>query len=371
MSKGRRGRVYVCHTYYHAYVTFLKELNRPKQERGEATLVLSRMSTDFETFRERAEKSGLFREILEYDEKRQSAYPELDKYMREDGNVIGNMLRRIIMTKKFGRLCERDVPVDFSRYKDVYVFCDNDPIGYYLNWKHIPYHAVEDGLNTLKYSNGARYDNRGFFRLKAFMSSVLNLIFVRDGYGRYCIDMEVNDISVIDIPCKKYVEVSRQALTDNLTREDREIIVKAFVRDRDALQRRISQGADRQKILILTEPLCDLQTRERLFRDLIHQYGQEGQVYIKPHPRDGLDYRRLFAEYPQFDAAVPMEVLNLFPDFRVKKVVSVFTETEAIRFADEAVMLGPDFMDKYEDPAKHDRARREAYGSRIDTREVT
>lgn len=353
------GRIYVCHTYYHVYVTFLKELNRPKEEQGGATLVLSKMSTDFETLKDRAEGSGLFREVLEYDEKRQSAYPELDRYTIEGGNIVGNMLRRIIMTKKFGKLCERDVPVDFTQYGDIYVFCDIDPIGYYLNWKHIPYHAVEDGLNALKYYDAARYDNRGFFKLKAFMSSKLNLIFVQNGYGRYCIDMEVNDISAIAYPCKKYVEVGRQALIDRLTEEDKRIILRTFVRDMDAIERQIRESAGIQKILILTEPLCDLQTRERIFRDLIRKYSQEGQVYLKPHPRDELNYKTLFAEYPQFDAAMPMEMLNFFPDFHVKKVISVFTEIKAIQFADEAIMLGPGFMDQYEDPAIHEKIRRQ------------
>lgn len=36
--------------------------------------------------------------------------------------------------------------VDFKKYQDIYVFCDSDPIGYYLNYKKIHYHAVEDGL---------------------------------------------------------------------------------------------------------------------------------------------------------------------------------------------------------------------------------
>lgn len=355
----KTGRIYVCHTYYHVYVTFLKELNKPKQEQGRATLVLSKMSTDFGLFKERAMKSGLFCEVLEYDEKRQSAYPELDKYLTEGGNIVGNMIRRIIMTRKFGRLCEQDIPVDFTQYEDIYVFCDIDPVGYYLNWKHIPYHAVEDGLNTLKYCDEARYDNRGFFSLKAFMSSRLNLIFVQNGYGRYCIDMEVNDISAITYPCKKYVEVSRQALADNLTKEDKDIILRAFVRDIDVIGCQIRESAGRKKILILTEPLCDLQTREKIFRDLINRYSQEGQIYLKPHPRDELDYRNLFAEYEQFDAMMPMEVLNFFPDFHVEKVVSVFTEVKAIQFADELVMLGADFMDQYEDPARHAQVRRE------------
>ena len=76
-------------------------------------------------------------------------------------------------------------------------------------------------------------------------------------------------------------------------------------------------------------------------------------MFLKPHPRDLLDYRRLFAEYPQFDPTVPMEMLNFFPGLRFRKVVSVLTEIKAIQFADEAVRLGPDFLDKYEDPSVH------------------
>ena len=48
-----------------------------------------------------------------------------------------------------------------------------------------------------------------------------------------------------------------------------------------------------------------------------------------------------------------MEMLNFFPRLRFKKVVSVLTEIKAIQFADEVVRLGPDFMDRYEDPAIH------------------
>ena len=62
--------IYVCHTYYHVFVTMLKELNKPAEERGKATLVLSRMSNDFEDFKARAEKSGVFAEVIEFDEKR-------------------------------------------------------------------------------------------------------------------------------------------------------------------------------------------------------------------------------------------------------------------------------------------------------------
>lgn len=348
----KKGCIYVCHTYFHVYISFLKELKKPKQEQGRATLVLSKMSTDFEQLKERVEAVGLFTQVVEYDEKRQSAYPELDKYMVQGGNIVGNMFRRILMTKKFGKLCEREIPVDFEEYEDIYVFCDSDPIGYYLNWKHIPYHAVEDGTNLARYCDYARYDNRGFFPLKAFMSKYLNLIFIQNGYGKYCLDMEVNDISM-NSPGPKYVEIRRKDLTDRLTQEDKDILLRAFVRDFETIRQQVRESVGKDKILILTEPLCDLKTRERIFRDIITQYEKEGEIYIKPHPRDELDYRTLFAEYPQFDPIVPMELLNFFTEFHVKKAVSVFTEVEAIQFADETIWLGPDFMDKYEDPAVH------------------
>ena len=350
----KNGRIYICHTYYHVYVTFLKELRKPAEEKGKATLMLSTMSNNFESLKERVEGTGVFRKVIMFEEKREDFFPELAKYRVDKGNIFFNMLSRIRFTKEYARLEAPFVPVNLRQYEDIYVYCDSDPIGYYLNQNKIPYHAMEDGLNCLKNFDAARFDNRGMFGLKAFMSNRLNLIFVQNGYGKYCLDMEVNDISAIAHPCTKYIEVSRQALTDKLTAEDKEILIKAFVRDEARLKEQIKEANEKgDKILILTDPLCSLEIRKQIFEDIIEQYQKEGTIFIKPHPRDTLDYRTLFSEYPQFDATLPMEILNFFPDLRFKKVVAVLTEIKAIQFADEMVRLGPDFMDKYEDPLIH------------------
>ena len=141
---------------------------------------------------------------------------------------------------------------------------------------------------------------------------------------------------------------------ERLTAEDKAIILKAFIRDIDALKEQITQSENvGDKILILTDPLCTLDIRKQIFTDIIAMFEKEGTVFIKPHPRDELDYRKEFSEYPQFDATVPMEMLNFFPGLRFKKVVAVLTEIKAIQFADEVVRLGEDFMDKYEDPLVH------------------
>lgn len=348
-------RIYVCHTYYHVYVTFLKELNMPKEKRGQATLVLSRMSNDFETFAERAKASGLFEEVLEYDEKKPEYFEELALLKEDRGNMVLNMISRIRFCKKFAKLQAPFVPVNFREYKEIYVYCDSDPIGYYLNYNKIYYHALEDGLNCLAYYDTARFDNRGAFDVKVFMSKRLNLIFIQNGYGRYCRDMEVNDISKIKYPCPYYKEVPRQQYVDCLTDEDKQVILKAFVKDYDALVEALekAEATGKKKVLVLTEPLCDLNTRERIFRDIIRMYGEEAVVVLKPHPRDELDYNALFGEYFRIDRTVPMEMLNFIPGAHFDRLISVLTETAAIQFATEKIKLGPDFMDAYEAPHIH------------------
>ena len=348
-------RIYVCHTYYHVYVTCLKELALPKERQGKATLVLSTMSNNFGNLKDRADECGLFEEVVMFDEKEDVFFPELQKYHTDKGNLVLNMFSRIKYTKLLGKLQEPYVPVDFKQYKDIYVFCDSDPIGYYLSYKKIYYHALEDGLNCIETYDTARYDNRGNFALKAWMSSK-NLIFIQNGYGKYCLDMEINDKSVVPYPCDKYIEQSRAELADRLTDEDKEVLLRLFMEDIDGLMDQLNCGAD-DKILVLTEPLCELDVRKQIFSDVIEQYGdvdgRPAQILIKPHPRDVLDYAKEFPQHIVLSGSFPMEMLNFIPGTRFKRVVSVFTVPNAIRFADEIIYLGEDFMDRYEEPSLH------------------
>lgn len=347
-------RIYVCHTFYHVYVTILKELAKPIDKQGKATLLLSDMSIDFTGLSDKLKKCRLFEDVLTYHEKREDSYPELAKYMSDKGNIVFNTLQRIIYTKKFGKYSAGDVPVDMKGYKEIYVFCDKDPIGFYLNYKHIYYHAVEDGLNCLVNFDAARYDNRGAFGVKAFLSKKLNLIFIQNGYGKYCLDMEVNDIKAIKNPCPYYIELPRKKLVERLTDDDKKLILDVFVDNKAELEEKLAADSKKgKKILILTEPLCDMETRKRIFTDLIEEYSKEGEVFLKPHPRDYLDYKHEFANVPQFDAMIPMEMLDYFPNISFDLVVGVFTELSGLSFARETIRLGPPFMDKYETPEIH------------------
>ncbi|MCM1221634.1 MAG: glycosyltransferase family 52 protein [Lachnospiraceae bacterium] len=350
-----KDRIYVCHTYYHVYVACLKEFYLPKDKQGRASLVLSTMSNDFGNLKDRAEKCGLFEAVYLFEEKEDVFFPRLQKYHKDRGNIVINMLARIRYTKMLGKLQEPYVPVDFREYKDIYVFCDSDPIGYYLNYKKIFYHAVEDGLNCIQHFDTARYANRGHFELKAWMSAH-NLIFIQNGYGKYCLDMELNDKSVVPYPCDKYIEQPRAELVEHLSEADRKVLLRLFIEDIDELQRKLDCGA-KDKILVLSEPLCSLDVRKQIFSDIIEEYGEvdgcKGQILIKPHPRDVLDYGKEFPEHIVLNGMFPMELLNFIPGLHFKRVITVFTVLDSIHFAEERIFLGKDFMDKYEAPELH------------------
>ena len=346
-----KSRVYICHTFYHAYISAVKELNRGA--RGEATLILSTMSNNFGNLKERAEKTGLFADVYMFDEKEDVTSDEVMKYHRDRGNVVANLLQRITYTRLLGKLQEPYVPVDLREYRDIYIFCDSDPIGYYMNYKKIYYHSVEEGLDTLVDSDTARYSNSGFFGLKKLMSK-MGLIFIENGYGRYCIDFEVNDISIQPFPIKNLVEESRDEMFARLSREDKRILVEMFMENPAQLMEQLSSlDKDKPNVMILSEPLCDLETRHRIFKDIIDEQACGANVIIKPHPRDEVDYEKDFPEAVVIKGRFPMEIMNDLEGVQIDKLVSVFTPLKNIKFAKERVFLGADFMDNYEEPSIH------------------
>ena len=169
-------------------------------------------------------------------------------------------------------------------------------------------HIKSFGLNCLRYRDTAREDNAGHFGFKAKLAA-LGLIFIQNGYSRWCVDMEVNDLSVLDHPMEKMVEVPREKLVSGLSRKDRETLVRLFIPDREKIVAAVAKAHAKglPVILILTEPLCkDLAVRRKLFFDMIEQYafadGKKGTAVIKPHPRDLLDYKKEFPDEIVLDA---------------------------------------------------------------------
>ncbi len=361
MKKAKtKSRIYVCHTFYHVYVAALKEMKlvreTPANAYKKADIALSSVSTDFERLGDRLAKAEIFQEVIALDEKREDFFPELAKYRKNYSNVLKHMLNRMIFTKKLAKCeCPYMEVIDFAAYEDIYVFCDSDPIGYYLNYRHLYYHAVEDGLDCLKNLDDAYVANHGHFRLKTWFSRH-NLIFIMNGWGKYCLDMEINDRSVVPTDCPRFVEVPRKPLEQALTPAQKRQMIEAFIEDADALMQQLRPSREGEEFAcFLTEPHpVDVEARKRVCLDVLAQYCQGYRVLIKPHPRDTIDYEALCPDAVVLRGRFPVEVLNFFEGLRIKRAVSILTTAmNNMDFVEEKLNLGASFWDAYEDPEKH------------------
>lgn len=352
-KKKNRSRIYVCHTLYHVYVSLLKEMNRKEGQDKKADIALSKMFMDFGDLDKRLQAAGVFDRVLALDERRAEEFPELMKYKQNHKRIVKHMINRIIFTKKLGKLQEKFIDIDFTEYEDIYVFCDSDPIGYYLSYRHIYYHAVEDGLDCLKNFDAAHVDNRGHFKLKAALAAN-NLIFIQNGYGKYCLDMEVNDASHFDYTFQKYREVPRKPMERALNAQQKKTMLAVFLPDADAVAAQLAGCRD--CVLFLTEgfPGDKPEVRKAVSDEILRDYCGDSHVVIKPHPRDGLDYAALYPQCTVIRGQFPIEVLNFIEGIHFRKAVSIITSAlESIEFADEKINIGPYIYDAYEPEEKH------------------
>jgi len=349
-------RIYVCHTFYHVYVSILKEmkLQREHADYQKADIVLSKLSSDFSELEERLRKTNIFHEVLVLDEKREDFFPELAKYRQNYNNILKHMINRMIFTKKYAKCEEPYMTIDFAAYEDIYVYCDSDPIGYYLNYKKIYYHAVEDGLDCLKNLDDAYVANAGHFKLKTWFSRH-NLIFIMNGWGKYCLDMEINDRSVVPTDCPRFVVEPRKPMEQALTSEQKRLMVEAFIPDVEALLAQLSSKEGEEFFMFMTQPYpVEEELRKQICLDVIAQYGNGYRVLIKPHPRDMIDYVNLCPNCVVIRGRFPIEVMNFFEGIHIKRGVSILTTAmDSMDCIDEKINLGADFWDAYEPREKH------------------
>lgn len=368
MGQKTKSRIYVCHTFYHVYVSILKEMKLVRESMlidenkkdgakpyKKADIALSALSTNFDELQENLQKTEIFEQVIRLDEKREEFFPELAKYRENYGNICKHMINRMIFTKKLPKCEEPYITIDFKAYEDIYVFCDSDPIGYYLNYKKIYYHAVEDGLDCLKNLDDAYVANKGHFKLKTWFSQH-NLIFIMNGWGKYCLDMEINDRSQVPTDCPKFVEVPRKPLEKALTTEQKKKMIQAFIPDADELLEKLKPKYEGEEmVMFLTEAFPqEEEIRKQVCKDIIKKYGEGYRVLIKPHPRDMIDYVTLCPECVVLRGRFPVEVLNFLEGVRIKRAVSILTTAmNTMDFVEEKINLGASFWDAYEDPQKH------------------
>jgi hypothetical protein len=323
----------------------LKELNYQKVDGAKGSISLSLLSTDFKDLKKRLLLSGIFEDVFELNEVHPSNFKVNFKYenLRGKYNPMRVFANWILQWRYIARQTEEFINIDFSNYQEIFVYCDSDPIGMFLNYKKITYTAVEDGLESIRLS---KIEKESKFVMLKIILSKLGLMFMKDGHSKYAKAVEVNSENNLYSFGRKIIGESRQELLNRLTNFEKEKIYKVFFEGGSI--RKFNNK--KRNAMLLAGQLCSTQKSFDIYRDIIKEYCNGYNIYIKPHPIDSSDYQKEFPKCIVLERFFPIEIFNIKCELSIDKLVSVTSVLDQHTFANEKIRLGIDFLDKYQDP---------------------
>lgn len=292
--------VYICHTVYHLYISLIRSFYLGERN---VDLILMDAIPDVDLFADRIKKEGVFQNVFILGKKRPFASSDYIKA------IFDCAIHRCKYKKKLDFL---------STYEKIYLFNDMTEIGCYLTQMGIPFHLLEDGLDCYKVMN---QDLVAQARKRTGLARHLCNIFdvpYRIGTSKMCIDLEIND----DLGLKTSVPVPirclpRKLFTSSLTSANLDVLRSVFnIPDTSTLE-----GG----VLILTSPLFDEgyeQSDSLEFYSRLLKVFKGRNCFIKPHPRDPVDYSEIIEKKRIIDKKVPIELFSLDSDLHMFAVVT-------------------------------------------------
>lgn len=280
-------KLFACCSTYNLLITLEKIM--PTEEKVD--LLIGTQMPNYEILIPRVEKLPNIRRVYLYDSvsyKRIHYKNKIDKLLLHKGREIAYIESRL--------------DIDWKQYcNQIYVYNDFEILGWYLVDKRIQYHLIEDGLNFFTYFH--KYYNISADVYKGWKVSVKNLFNIGHrsfGASQYATDIEVNDLTGLEIPKKKVLVVQRKELMARLDDAQRKVLYDIFCQGKIIAHEKKTE----KSLLLCTQPLNldgqlkSMEEQQCLYLHIVKEYVQKGyQITVKPHPRDAVDYTELLSEF--------------------------------------------------------------------------
>lgn len=293
-------KIYICTTYYHVLVTLAKTLLEKSKIKNTDIIVCDDI-IEAESLCQKLKKYNLFNKIFFV---KQSEMPEF---------VSNNIFKNLLYLHPFNyAMNSKYINVNFDNYSDIYIFHDDTKIGHYLNDAGYYYHLIEDSLNFYQKILNTPFRYAVISNWKYYLKRILNYKYLPLGNSKYVLDIEVNENKNLQIKRKKVVELNRHELFNKAFLEHKDVLLWVF------LDREIKDLLKKEnKALVLTQPLYKdkiLQSEaEQLsfYKKIVQDLKQKNfKVYIKPHPRDCIDYSAFISDINVINKEFPIEIFN-------------------------------------------------------------
>ena len=323
--------IYICNSVYHIYVTLLKKIN----SRNKSDIIISEGIHNHNDLMKKIIESNIFNNVYTVNE-------------MNIGIPVAPSIKRFLSYGKHLISCfERVLDINFESYDNVVIYCDHTPIGRYLNAKKINYTLGEDGLDVFK--------NKYYELTKKFEPNIIDKLFILlkikfpcMGRSKYTKVIEVNDKTDLTISSDNIVEVNINELVSKLSEDDKQLIFNIFIDRFDAY----IIDTSKKNILILTQPLYkdDFLESEseqiNVYKRILSEYSTKDLlVYIKPHPRDDINYADISSELIIIPKDIPIEIFNFSNCLHFDSVITISsTSIDSIRFCNKKIVLGMEYL---------------------------
>ena len=349
-------KLIICERPFIMYKALLKAMNAKEDE---IDIVLSNHMPDLKKMFQPLIESGIFHKVYYLDD---YLYQEFIKneslldYMMFP-NILWSWpkkLKRYFKYQKEAREIELPQGLDLKEYDEVLANDGVSTINFKLNFEKIPYVVSEHARGNFK--------NKVPLHIVAVYLSMLldrlNIIVAYSGMSKYVKTLEVDRNE--DLVCYTKHKLIRECrindLEEALSLEEKEKIYQVYAKAFD-----LPLWYEKEVNLLLTGPLAHDKAVEseedqiNCYKDAVSQNCNNGlPLLIKPHPRDTVDYSKIFPDAIIVDKIVSSEVLSLSNSLKIDKVVTIYsTSISSFRNAKQLIMLGGEFLDNYHHTSKY------------------
>lgn len=315
-----------CHTYYHVFVACIRAMRAPQKP----TLVLaSGVLPEAETLKDRLDASGIFGEVLLFNEQ------ESHSPMYKDP-VLVFFFQHFMHRRHIEKY--RHFKLDFSRYGRVYFYNDWNELCRYAQDYHARYILCEDTFASNVCESNPWWDwqaSQPLFRLRR----ALGYGYLYWGAYKHVVSNETECLADTGRWTDNFIEDSKAALFASVTGPEKQALTRIFVTTP-------LPPAAEKPFLLLTRPFCSdgyvstVAEQLALFDRVLRDHAAGCTVFIKPHPRDDADYAAAFPNAVILDKNMPSEVLNIAFPFRFDRAVTIGSNAlSTLTCAEEKLML--------------------------------
>lgn len=306
-------QVYICGTYFHVYVSMLKQLQH-KNPNSKSLLILNDHTPGIEKLISALRENGFFDDVIF------APFRRIESAEKSNGSLLSRTLFR---NRAMVRAVEQHS--DILKWKS---FIEASEINSFYLWGYPTAYFVMRFPNSYLriIEDGARNYIIRISHAKLLKRKYLLRTYIGDGFDERVREINLQFPEQLDERLRhKGTRLELRQMQDNLSARDNQRILNVFMNGETV---RLN---NQKKILIITQPLSEdnfvtEQYKVSLYAEMIKAHADDHEVYIKPHPRELTNYHeKLHRPFIEIPRSFPLEMFDLMENIRFDKGITIFS----------------------------------------------